>query len=827
MLDGKVVLDGMHVRFNGLKTSLDHLANTSGEYQLQIRLEEMQEVPGSTIQYADIRYATNGDRGLRSARPFSASGETAEVENGNQNSNDTVDQAQQIGNLLQVDQNAISVAGYLENQNDVDWYAMSIDMGGIQSIPGINDLGAVWATIFDIDYADQMSRPDLNLWVFDSNRNLILAGGSSNVADDRTEPIPGAQIEDLSRGSVGARDPFIGTALLQEGNGNRGVYYIAVTSTLAIPDELDPVLNPLTRLEPINSVNRIASEHFQNPGTQVYNRPNTDDGDDADFMGLRLDPIPYEFTLGDTILYVSIGENLYTVDPFTGAFETEVTSQYTNTRLPNVSDYLFYDDIDMRNDGTLFTIESGNTNNSFGRQEPDVLVLSTEDARNAEQRTDTGITYYRRVPTNANALERDPYGGIQFEAMVHDWDNIDRNIYAIGTARDSLGLGYENLMYVLDPRGVAYTHPSILSGVYASGAREYSGEKVPLGQLYTAPTIVASPATQASGPYTSASGSPYYTQNDIRDGEWFYVNDGTDAALFEFDLGREFFLDHNDGVNAVRDGDSFTITTLAGGVEHTFVFDSGPVLVQSGGFLNQTTFDITGYPEANGGGTPETVRFEIHENGSEDSGNGNTLINVADLLDREAVMVAIAGAINSNSRFAVTATLNDARDRISLSNDRDTGSSSINILPGGGGLSQFGDYTPDPGGNTHLIHFDETNSGTQFGDAIVDAISPYVPTPATARGSAQTPKLATRGIGFPFVERAPSIWKRTRRSWKNTTLSNGDGPSFGIPVHIHAGMTAAEIATRIVRANRDRRCHCATQCDGFGRWWECRAWRIR
>ena len=33
---------------------------TSGVYQLQLRLRETDEVPGSTVQYADIRYATNG-----------------------------------------------------------------------------------------------------------------------------------------------------------------------------------------------------------------------------------------------------------------------------------------------------------------------------------------------------------------------------------------------------------------------------------------------------------------------------------------------------------------------------------------------------------------------------------------------------------------------------------------------------------------------------------------------------------------------------------------------------------------------------------------------
>ena len=733
VLDGKVVLDGLHLRFNGLNTSLDHLANTSGEYQLQIRLDEMQEVPGSTIQYADIRFATNGIEVFGQPGHSPLLGESAEVEQGNQNSNDTVGQAQQIGNLLQVDQNAISVSGYLEGRTDVDWYAMSVDLGGVQSIPGISNLGSVWATVFDIDYADQMARPDLNLWVFDSNRNLVLAGGASSVADDQAEPIPGATIEDLSRGSVGGRDPFIGTALLAEGDGS--VYYIAVTSTLATPEELDPLTNPLTRREPLNSVNRIASEHFQYNG-QIYNRPNSSD---PDFMGVRLDPVPYEFTLSDTILYVSIGENLYTVDPFTGAMETEVTSMLYNTRLPGAGDLLFYDDIDMRNDGTLFTVESGQTGSGFGRQEPDVLVLSTEDARNAEQRTDTGITFYERVPTAPTSLRRDANGGIQFEAVVNDYSNDRRNLYAVGTARASLGeLDYTNLMYVLNPTGQAYTHPSILYGSLASGAREYSGEKVPLGRLFTAPTILAGSATQDVPSYNHAAGTGYYTDGDIEDGEWFELFDGTSTARFEFDLGREFFLDDDSGVSAIRDGQSFTVTPRGGGTTQRFIFDSGPVLLGAANFANYTTFTITGYDDPNGsvGDDTTSVVFEIHRTGTPDNPTPTpnaTVIDVANLT-REDVMPAIVAAINSTTSFSVTASLNDAENRISLKNDRRDAASIL--IGSGSGLSQSGNYT-DPGSlgaNTHLVDFDETDSGTQLGESIAQAVNPYVHSYGGERG---------------------------------------------------------------------------------------------
>ena len=271
---------------------------------------------------------------------------------------------------------------------------------------------------------------------------------------------------------------------------------------------------------------------------------------------------------------MSVGENLYTVDPFTGAFETEVTRMSTSgSYLPNVSNTMYYDDIDMRSDGRLFTIESGQTGNGFGRQEPDTLMLSTEDARNTLQRNDTGITFYRRDPNNANALQRDPNGGIQFEAIVNDWNLDRRNIYAVGNAYPSLSeLDYENLMYVLDPSGVAYTHPNIPPR--ASGAREYSGEKIPLGRLYTAPTLVLGPATQTAPAYDADSaGGLYYTDMDIEDGEWIDISDGTTTARFEFEFGRDYFLDP-DGPDGIRDGQFFTVTTGTG--TRRFEFDTGP-----------------------------------------------------------------------------------------------------------------------------------------------------------------------------------------------------------------------------------------------------------
>ena len=53
----------------GAKLQANH---TSGEYRLQIRLRQLDEFPGSTVRYADIRYATNGIELIGAAGPFAA-----------------------------------------------------------------------------------------------------------------------------------------------------------------------------------------------------------------------------------------------------------------------------------------------------------------------------------------------------------------------------------------------------------------------------------------------------------------------------------------------------------------------------------------------------------------------------------------------------------------------------------------------------------------------------------------------------------------------------------------------------------------------------------
>ncbi|MCU0963163.1 MAG: hypothetical protein MUF48_23975, partial [Pirellulaceae bacterium] len=333
-----------------VRSSSDNLADLNagesmGRYQLQIRLRETDEVPGSTIRFADIRYATNGIEVYGQPIHSPLLGETAE---GNNTANDAISGAQVLGNILNTDRAAMSIAGELTAASDVDFYQFQIRWDSIQRT--MNPI-LYLSTIFDLDYADQLGRSDASLYVFDSNFNLILSSNgvrgrdNSNIAEDQPRPLYGPDMTDLSRGSAGTLDPFIGTQSLPE-----GTYYLAVTNSNRMPEAMaqfvrsDPA-NPLVRFEPINSIARIVEDRIDGLGGSNIAAPPQ--------VELFLDPqrsvVP--FSLGDVTLFVSTrpGYNdtpglVHTVDPFTGQRETTLGNLATDI-----------DDIAMRYDGQLFS----------------------------------------------------------------------------------------------------------------------------------------------------------------------------------------------------------------------------------------------------------------------------------------------------------------------------------------------------------------------------------------------------------------------------------------------------------------------------------------
>lgn len=266
---------------------------STGAYQVQVRLREAQEWAGSSVNYADIRYAMNGVRlrGMPGESPLM--GEVMEDEsvgNGRLTANNGVatgnavtnpfsffgssaelgNRPQYIGNILNTAKGAISVAGNLANASDLDFYMFEVRQQDL-----VGGVGAGYApVVFDIDYADGINRPDISLNIFQQVQSsfqsnsafpdpfaqnfqyrLVYTSSGSNIADDQPRPLAGNDIQDLSRGSAGTRDPFIGPIALQE-----GTYLVAVSSAALQPRTR--VLNPAS-VEPVNSLRRIVDERHQ------------------------------------------------------------------------------------------------------------------------------------------------------------------------------------------------------------------------------------------------------------------------------------------------------------------------------------------------------------------------------------------------------------------------------------------------------------------------------------------------------------------------------------------------------------------------------------
>ncbi len=265
---------------------------SSGSYQVQVRQREAQEWAGSTVNFADIRYATNGVhlRGLPGSSPLiGEAAEDEDVRSGQIFANNSTavgdgridnfrfgsDQAvignrpQYIGNILDTDKGAISVAGNLSNSRDVDFYRLDIRQ---EDIVG-SLFGGHASVVFDMDYADGLTRPDTSINIFreefsprfGTQYRLVYSGDSSNIAEDQPRPLSVTDMEDLSRGSAGTRDAYIGPVALAE-----GTYLVGVSSAGFQPRA--KTLNPFD-VTPINSIRRIVDENFGTGGASTAEPP--------------------------------------------------------------------------------------------------------------------------------------------------------------------------------------------------------------------------------------------------------------------------------------------------------------------------------------------------------------------------------------------------------------------------------------------------------------------------------------------------------------------------------------------------------------------------
>ncbi|MEM7313573.1 MAG: NF038122 family metalloprotease, partial [Planctomycetota bacterium] len=225
----------------------------SGVYHMQLRLEETDAIPGTTIRYADIRFADTGISIVGQPNNSQFIGDFAETTN----DNDEYANAQPLGFVFNTDSGGVSVSGTLQADApcstngtnsffvgcDVDWYTFEVDYDYTDRPAG---RGEPVQVIFDIDFADGFGGPDTSLWLFDDQERLV-----AYARDASADLVNPNDVFDLSSGSGGVFDPYLGPINLFP-----DTYYLAVTSAQ------EPVVlgNSSVRVEPLDSIKRVIDQ---------------------------------------------------------------------------------------------------------------------------------------------------------------------------------------------------------------------------------------------------------------------------------------------------------------------------------------------------------------------------------------------------------------------------------------------------------------------------------------------------------------------------------------------------------------------------------------
>lgn len=641
---------------------------SQGNYVLQLRLREIQEFGGSTIRNADIRFATNGIEilGMPGHSPLLA--EAADQEfGGPTGTNDTFATAQDLGNLLNTDRAALGVAGLIDNFADIDVYRFEVFYDSVQGTTGNSPL----STIFDIDYAAGAGGPDTSLAIFNVFGELIFVATTSNIADDLAGPLEGADIDDLLRGSVNANDPFIGPVTL-----SAGTYYVAVTPFTRRAVELEQFLvqnpvNPLVRLQPIDSVQQITHDLIGIAGNN-----NVIIDPFLDTNGI----VP--FHLGDVVLYLSQdGPNstrILTVDPFTGQLETTVGTFGRDTG-----------DVVVHPQGRLYSLTHGIPGQPFS--DANVGNYIAIDAGNGQFTLigDDGIQTFIRTgaPPNFGVQRAGPNQqgvGIFFDAMTYFEQGSDvADLYAVGRRGDSQGnppgvQAKENILYIFDPyTGIATSAPSPDRGTTGQPP-QYQGAGTQIrerGVIVTSGSSIMLVDVTSQNPLAVPLDfmDPYDTVSSILDGLRFTLTPLTGPAVtYELDLGPTAIIDVDpslvaeDGLGQrfLLDGDYFVVENRNIQYDTGFTIDVEPFLTSLGGAsTNVFDGDTIIVSTALGG-----VTFEFDSPAAPGTGGGNIAIPFTPgVATKQSLINSLIGSVSAlPAFFGLSATQLQGTGHVSL-----------------------------------------------------------------------------------------------------------------------------------------------------------------
>ncbi len=541
-----------------------------GRYELQIRLQEADESPGTQVRLSDIRYATNGLQII--GQPFHSPllGDEHETSA----DNDSLANAQPLGYFsvgedatvseagpLQSDRLSKAFAGEISSATDVDWYRFEVTYENLT-----RDAAALHlSTVFDLDYASNFARSDMALYVFNAAGELILVGGDSNVADDLPGITDGNDTADLSRGSAGTEDPYIGATELAE-----GTYFVAVANQSQVPLPLDQFFNPnsanpLLRLEPIDSVQRIAEDRIGSTGGGTATGPTTPVLFDGDSI--------IEYSFDDTLLYVNTANGLLLVNPFTG-------QTYGTVGNFGLSGGELIRDIAFRANGELFAY-SGYQNGIPGDANWFYRQISTEDgSAGAPISVGAGMTTHHDLVGDlileANSDDGFIVEGIAIREFTNPLQQSDEVGFFIGSRPfERFGnfgaLEYiRNVLYDFDDATGLSTGPVYDLDEQFPGAGTSRRE---VGQINTVAPQVGT-ATQLGITDATVINAAGIAVPSLVDGDRFTLTNLSETVTFEFDQGFTLLAD---GANPVRDGDAVFVNLGSG--EVPFEFNTGERLV--------------------------------------------------------------------------------------------------------------------------------------------------------------------------------------------------------------------------------------------------------
>jgi len=448
-------------------------------------------------------------------------------------------------------------------------------------------------------------------------------------------------------------------------------------------------------------------------------------------------------------MYINTWDDVYTVDPFTGAYETDVTNTGNNWLTNTHSGYRWdYNDIAMRNDGRLMTLSgrpSSNWNANWA-QTGRYQELDTGDAKIVVSDVDSAITTWEIDPQNPTAL-RSYRSDVEFEAMVHDVDSRNRDyrhVYAVGSIIPGNGTQYhKNLMFVLNDDGdaIQYYRPNPPMGTQRLGT-----QIVPMAYVMTQPTLFAVDASVTSpdddtnfdgvpDAYVDSFPADGIPDNDIHDGDYFALSDvqfdpfglpipGI-TETFEFDAGLDILLE-TDAPLRVRDGDTFEFDfdplTLPN-PEVRFEFDSAEVLVLTPGFSNWQDGDRftigTGF---------SAVMFEFDKAGDGPNFGSDVLITPFTGFETAAeLMTLVVDAINNEGTYQADGHVAGGEARISIVGNPTVAVASatgLSIRTEGGDGAAFGNVAIPFEETWHVVDFVrsietvvESNLGAEVGYA--------------------------------------------------------------------------------------------------------------